>query len=270
MVVDDALLRLIVFVSILAVMFTVERLFPARQLSKEPSAPSQKMRLTGNFGIVFLSGLSARLVFPLGLMGLALFFTEQKIGLFNIINLPEWLVITLSLLLLDMLIYWQHRLFHKIPVLWQLHKVHHADTHVDSSTGLRFHPIEIIASLAIKGLAIFLLGIPAFAVILFEVLLNGFAIFNHANIRLPAKVEAVTRLFLMTQILHRIHHSQLFKESNSNYGFSVIWWDRLFGSYSAEATKPDLEIDIGISEFPEAKDNAHLWGLLVMPFKRKK
>ncbi|MEG3755276.1 sterol desaturase family protein [Psychromonas arctica] len=268
--VDDAQLRLIIFISILAVMFTVERLFPARQLPTKSNAPSKRMRLIGNFGIVFISGLSARLIFPLGLMSLALFFTEQKIGLFNLIELPGWLVVTLSLLFLDMLIYWQHRLFHKIPLLWQLHKVHHADTHVDSSTGLRFHPLEIIASLVIKGVAIFVLGIPAFAVILFEVLLNGFAIFNHANIRLPAKVEAVTRLVLMTQILHRIHHSQLFKESNSNYGFSVIWWDRLFGSYSAQATKPDLEIDIGITEFPDAKDNAHLWGLLVMPFKRKK
>jgi len=116
---------------------------------------------------------------------------------------------------------------------------------------------------------VFILGIPAFAVILFEVLLNGFALFNHANIRLPKKVEAVTRLILMTQILHRIHHSQLFKESNSNYGFSVIWWDRLFGSYSAKASKPDLEIDIGIKEFPDAKDNANLLGLLIMPFKKK-
>ena len=267
---DDGLIRLIVFITILAVMFTVERLFPARQLSTKSATPSQKMRLTGNFGIVFISGLAARLVFPLGLTGLAFIFTEQQWGLFNIVELPGWLIVVLSLLILDMLIYWQHRLFHKIPLLWQLHKVHHADTHVDSSTGLRFHPLEIIASLVIKGIAIFIFGIPAFAVILFEVLLNGFALFNHANIRLPAKVEAVTRLILMTQILHRIHHSQLFKESNSNFGFSVIWWDRLFGSYSAQATKPDLEIDIGITEFPEARDNANLWGLLIMPFKQKK
>jgi sterol desaturase/sphingolipid hydroxylase (fatty acid hydroxylase superfamily) len=154
-------------------------------------------------------------------------------------------------------------------LLWQLHKVHHADTHVDTSTGLRFHPIEIVASLFIKAIAVIVLGIPAFAVILFEVLLNGFALFNHANVRLPRKVEKFTRLILMTQILHRIHHSQLFKESNSNYGFSVIWWDRLFGSYSASATKPDSQIDIGIKEFPDAKDNAPLISLLRMPFKSK-
>ncbi|WP_025564910.1 sterol desaturase family protein [Psychromonas sp. SP041] len=267
---DDALVRLSIFFTILIVMFGLEQLFPARPLRKDAQAPTQKTRLIGNFGLVFLSGLSARLVLPLGLTGFALYVTELQLGLFNVIDLPYWLTITLSLLLLDMLIYWQHRLFHKVPLLWQLHKVHHADTHVDASTGLRFHPLEIVASIFIKAIAVILLGVPAFAVILFEVLLNGFALFNHANIRLPKKVEAVTRLILMTQILHRIHHSQLFKESNSNYGFSVIWWDRLFGSYSAEATKPDLEIDIGITEFPAAKDNANLLGLLFMPFKRKK
>jgi len=267
--IDDTFIRLGIFISILAIMITLEQTFPARQLSTKKQAPTKTTRLIGNFGIVFISGLSARLALPIGLTGLALYFTEQQWGLFNLINLPSWLTTTLSLLLLDMLIYWQHRLFHKIPLLWQLHKVHHADTHVDASTGLRFHPLEIVASIFVKAIAVLLLGVPAFAVILFEVLLNGFALFNHANIRLPQKVEAFTRLILMTQILHRIHHSQLFKESNSNYGFSVIWWDRLFGSYSAEATKPDLEIDIGIKEFPESKDNANLLGLLFMPFKRK-
>ena len=268
--IDDTFIRLGIFISILAIMIILEQTFPARQLSTKKQAPTKTTRLIGNFGIVFLSGLSARLVLPIGLAGFALYCTEQQWGLFNLIHLPSWLTIVLSLLLLDMLIYWQHRLFHKIPLLWQLHKVHHADSHVDASTGLRFHPLEIVASIFIKAIAVMLLGVPAFAVILFEVLLNGFALFNHANIRLPKKVEAVTRLILMTQILHRIHHSQLFKESNSNYGFSVIWWDRLFGSYSAEATKPDLEIDIGIKEFPDAKDNANLLGLLTMPFKRKR
>lgn len=267
---DDALIRLGIFFTILAVMIGWEHAFPARQLPTTKTAPTKTTRLIGNFGIVFISGLSARLALPLGLTGFALYCTEQQWGLFNLVQLPGWVTISFSLLLLDMLIYWQHRLFHKVPLLWQLHKVHHADLHVDASTGLRFHPLEIVASLFIKAIAIMTLGIPAYAVILFEVLLNGFALFNHANIRLPKKVEKITRLILMTQILHRIHHSQLFKESNSNYGFSVIWWDRLFGSYSAQATKPDLEIDIGITEFPDAKDNANLWGLLTMPFKHKK
>ena len=168
-----------------------------------------------------------------------------------------------------MIVYWQHRLFHKVPILWRLHKVHHADAHVDSSTALRFHPIEIIASIGVKATAVFILGVPAIAVILFEVLLNGFAIFNHANIRLPKTMEKLIRPVLVTQVLHRIHHSQLYKESNCNFGFSVIWWDRLFGSYADSATKSDAEIDIGLTEYPDAKDNAHLWGLLAMPFKRK-
>ena len=265
---DSAQIRLLVFFSVLVIMIALELAFPARKLRTDKLAPSKSMRLFGNAGLLFLSGLSARLILPLGLTSVALYVNEQKIGLFNIIDLPGWLIITLSLLLLDILIYWQHRLFHKIPLLWQLHKVHHADTHVDATTGLRFHPIEIIISLFIKATFIIILGIPAFAVILFEVLLNGFALFNHANIRLPNKIEKVARLILMTQILHRIHHSTLFKESNSNYGFSVIWWDRLFSSYSAQATKPDLEIDIGINEFPAAKDNANLLGLLFMPFNK--
>lgn len=267
---NDAAIRLLIFLGILGIMVAFELSFPARKLRTDKQAPTQKTRLLGNFGLVFLSGLSARLVLPIGLAGIALYCNEQQWGLFNLINLPSWLTITLSLLLLDMLIYWQHRLFHKVPLLWQLHKVHHADTHVDASTGLRFHPIEIVASLFIKAIAVLILGIPAFAVILFEVLLNGFALFNHANIRLPRKVEKYTRLILMTQILHRIHHSQLFKESNSNYGFSVIWWDRLFGSYSDRATKPDANIDIGIKEFPDAKDNAPLLNLLKMPFIRNR
>lgn len=267
--IDEPLLRPALFLSILFVMIVLEYCFPARKLAAKPQSPTQKLRIIGNLGLIILSGLLARFILPLGLAGFAAYCTEQQWGLFQQSNLPTWLVITICLLLLDMMIYWQHRLFHKVPLLWRLHKVHHADPHVDASTGLRFHPLEIIASIAIKMMAIFLLGVPVIAVILFEILLNSFALFNHTNIRLPKKIEAIARYFLMTQILHRIHHSQLMNESNSNFGFSVIWWDRLFGSYTDVAKKPDLEIDIGLSEYPHAQQNSHLWGLLIMPFKRK-
>ena len=270
MIIDDTFIRVGIFFTILATMMLIELCFPARQLPNKQHSPTQSTRLLGNFGLIIISGFTSRLILPIGLAGFALYCADQQWGLFNLLQLPVWLNIALSLLLLDMLIYWQHRLFHKVPLLWKLHQVHHADAHVDTSTGLRFHPLEIVASIAIKGIAVFVLGVPAVAVILFEVLLNGFALFNHANIRLPRKVEKVTRLILMTQILHRIHHSQLYKESNCNFGFSVIWWDRLFGSYAASATKPDSKIDIGLAEYPDAKDNANLWGLLMMPFTRKK
>ena len=268
MTLDDTSIRLIVFFSVLLLMIILELCFPARRLSAELQA-AQSSRLLGNYGILIISNFISKLVLPLGLASFAMYAANQHWGLFNTQQVPTWLSIIVSVLLLDMLIYWQHRLFHKIPLLWHLHKVHHADPHVDVSTALRFHPIEIVASIFVKMGAVFILGVPAIAVILFEVLLNGFAIFNHANIRLPKKVEAVARYLLMTQILHRIHHSQLYQESNSNFGFSVIWWDRLFGSYIDEATKPDEQIDIGLAEYPEIKENAQLLGLLAMPFKRK-
>jgi sterol desaturase/sphingolipid hydroxylase (fatty acid hydroxylase superfamily) len=153
-------------------------------------------------------------------------------------------------------------------MLWRLHRVHHADAHVDTSTGLRFHPIEIVLSILVKLFAVIALGIPAIAVLIFEITLNGLALFNHANIRLPSVIEKPLRLILMTQILHRIHHSKVVSETNSNYGFSVIWWDKLFGSYKSEAKKSDETLDIGLIEYPLEKQNAKLFGLLLMPFKK--
>jgi len=268
--IDNTSLRFLVFITILIVMILFERRFPARTLTTKKRAPTQLMRLIGNWGLVIISGIVSRLILPAGLAGFAFYCSEQQWGVLNIIHLPDWLTILFSLALLDMLIYWQHRLFHKVPLLWRLHQVHHADPHIDSSSALRFHPIEIILSLIIKGGAVVIMGIPAFAVILFEVLLNGFAIFNHANIRLPRKSELILRQIIVTQVLHRIHHSQIVRESNCNFGFSVIWWDKLFGSYAGIASKADNNIDIGLAEYPDAKQNAHLWGLLVMPFQKKK
>lgn len=210
-----------------------------------------------------------RLVVPVGLTAVALYNQQHGIGLFNIIHLPSIITIVLSLLLLDIVIYWQHRLFHRVPILWRLHKVHHADAHVDTSTGLRFHPIEIVLSILVKLVTVSVLGAPAIAILIFEITLNGLAMFNHANIRLPPAIEKPLRLVLMTQILHRIHHSQRVSETNSNYGFSVIWWDWIFGSYKSDAKKPDNEIDISLREYPSPKQNASLWGLFVMPFKGK-
>ncbi|MBO1517697.1 sterol desaturase family protein [Psychrobacter halodurans] len=254
--------RLGFFLSILVIMMLIEWRMPAR------TAPiKNRKRWFANFGLVFASSVIARLAVPVGLTAVALYNQQHGIGLFNIIDLPSFLVIVLSLILLDIIIYWQHRLFHRVPILWRLHKVHHADAHIDASTGLRFHPIEIVLSILVKLVAVSLLGVPAIAVLIFEIALNGLAMFNHANIRLPPAIEKPARLVLMTQILHRIHHSQRGSETNSNYGFSVIWWDWIFGSYKGQAHKSDNELDIGLKEYPSAKQNASLWGLLVMPFK---
>jgi sterol desaturase/sphingolipid hydroxylase (fatty acid hydroxylase superfamily) len=270
MIDDIAAIRLAVFLTILALMFSLETLFPARPLAKNAHTANMATRWLGNVGLLVIAAVMARLLLPLGLAGFAVYSSQQQWGLLHYTALPLWLNIGISLLLLDLLIYWQHRLFHRIPLLWRLHKVHHADRHVDSSTALRFHPFEILASIGVKALAILLLGIPAEAVVLFEILLNGFAIFNHANIRLPGVVEKAARYVVVTQALHRIHHSQRMAESNTNFGFSVIWWDRLFGTYTHTASQPDNQIDLGLTDCPNVKQNAWLPGLLWLPFTNTK
>ena len=255
--------RLGCFVSILVLMMLLEWYKPARV-----SPIKSSRRWLANFGLVFISSVIARLAVPIGLTAVALYNQQHGIGLFNHLALATPVVVVLSFLLLDVLIYWQHRLFHKVPLLWRLHRVHHADAHVDTSTGLRFHPLEIVLSILAKLIAISVLGVPPIAVLIFEIALNGLALFNHANIRLPQRIEKPLRLILITQILHRIHHSQVVSETNSNYGFSVVWWDKIFGSYKDAALKADRDIDIGLIEYPSAKQNASLWGLLSMPFKK--
>jgi sterol desaturase/sphingolipid hydroxylase (fatty acid hydroxylase superfamily) len=259
----DASLRLSIFFIILLTMLVLESCFPARK-----SKLTKRVRWLGNFSLLIISSVVARLLVPIGVTGIALYASSQGLGLFNNINLPNWLIITLSVLLLDLMIYWQHRIFHLVPMLWRFHKVHHADSHIDASTGLRFHPIEILLSILLKGLAVLLLGVPAIAVIIFEVALNGFALFNHANIRLPRWLEYPLRTILITQVLHRIHHSQVVEETNSNYGFSVSWWDRLFGSYKSQAKKSDEDLDIGLKSYKADNKTATLLSLLKMPFDK--
>jgi sterol desaturase/sphingolipid hydroxylase (fatty acid hydroxylase superfamily) len=259
----DASLRLSIFFIILLTMLVLESFFPARK-----SKLTKRVRWLGNFSLLIISSVVARLLVPIGVTGIALYASSQGLGLFNNINIPNWLIITLSVLLLDLMIYWQHRIFHLVPMFWRFHKVHHADSHIDASTGLRFHPIEILLSILLKGLAVLLLGVPAIAVIIFEVALNGFALFNHANIRLPRWLEYPLRAILITQVLHRIHHSQVVEETNSNYGFSVSWWDRLFGSYKSQAKKPDEDLDIGLKNYKADNKTATLLSLLKMPFDK--
>jgi sterol desaturase/sphingolipid hydroxylase (fatty acid hydroxylase superfamily) len=260
----DASFRLSIFFIILLLMLILESYFPARK-----SKLKKPVRWLGNYLLLILSSVVARLLIPMGVAGIALFASTQGIGLFNLLNLPNWISITCSILLLDLMIYWQHRVFHLVPMLWRFHKVHHADSHIDASTGLRFHPIEIALSILLKALAVLILGVPATAVIIFEVALNGFALFNHANIRLPRWLERPLRTVLITQVLHRIHHSQVVNETNSNYGFSVSWWDRIFGSYKSQAKKSDEDLDIGLKSYPANNKNANVLTLLKMPFTQR-
>jgi sterol desaturase/sphingolipid hydroxylase (fatty acid hydroxylase superfamily) len=281
--VDNAsIIRLSVFLGIFAFMAILEALFPARN-----AVLNRKTRWVGNLSMVVLGALVSRVLLPATLVGVSIWAQQESVGLFNLVTaktestLPSTAqmnnaqysnalfvgIVVVSVLLLDMLIYWQHRLFHTVPFLWRFHKMHHADSHVDTTTGLRFHPVEIAISLGVKALAVAILGIPAIAIVIFEVALNGFALFNHANVRLPQKWDDRIGWVLITQRLHRIHHSQAKTESNSNYGFSVSWWDRLFNSFTPRAKQSDETLSIGQRDVPATKDNASIRALLLQPFK---
>jgi sterol desaturase/sphingolipid hydroxylase (fatty acid hydroxylase superfamily) len=285
---NTAVIRLSVFLGVFVLMAVLEALLPARE-----AVLSRKTRWLGNLSMVVMGALVSRILLPATLVGVSLWAQQKGIGVFNVLldavpadasssnqllNSGEPLnnsstyfvhiaIVTLSVLLLDMLIYWQHRLFHTVPMLWRFHKMHHADSHVDTTTGLRFHPVEIAMSLGIKAAAVVMLGVPAIAIVIFEVALNGFALFNHANIRLPQKWDDRIGLVLITQRLHRIHHSQAKNESNSNYGFSVSWWDRLFKSFTPRAKQSDETLSIGQQDVPAVKENASIRALLLQPFK---
>lgn len=285
---NTAVIRLSVFLGVFVLMAVLEALLPARE-----AVLSRKTRWLGNLSMVVMGALVSRILLPATLVGVSLWAQQKGIGVFNVLldavpadasssnqllnsgeplnNSSTYLVhiaiVTLSVLLLDMLIYWQHRLFHTVPMLWRFHKMHHADSHVDTTTGLRFHPVEIAMSLGIKAAAVVILGVPAIAIVIFEVALNGFALFNHANVRLPQKWDDRIGLVLITQRLHRIHHSQAKNESNSNYGFSVSWWDRLFKSFTRRAKQSDETLSIGQQDVPAVKENASIRALLLQPFK---
>lgn len=260
---NAAFVRIAAFLGIFALMAILEAWRPARQ-----SLLGRKTRWTGNLAMVVFGAVCSKIVLPASLVGVALWANDAEVGFFNHVAMANELVIALCILLLDMVIYWQHRLFHKIPLLWRIHKMHHADSHVDTTTGLRFHPIEIVISLFVKATVVVLFGVPATAVVVFEVGLNGFALFNHANIRLPQKWDDRLGVLLITQRLHRIHHSQKMAESNSNFGFSVSWWDRLFGSFKSRASQSDQDILIGQKDYPASEQNAGIVALLKMPFSR--
>jgi sterol desaturase/sphingolipid hydroxylase (fatty acid hydroxylase superfamily) len=259
-------LRLTIFLSVFAVMALLEAYKPARE-----AVLNRKQRWMGNLSMVVLGAVVARLLLPATLLGLSSWAASEGVGLFNSIGgvLPFAVVVILCVLIQDVVIYWQHRLFHTVPVLWRIHKMHHADSHVDTTTGLRFHPIEIALSLCIKAAVVVLFGVPALAIVIFEIALNAFSLFNHANIRLPEKWDKRVSTILVTQRLHRIHHSQAKQHSNTNYGFSVTWWDKLFNSFTSQSRVNDATFEIGQKDIPAVKENASVLALLKQPFNHK-
>ncbi|WP_137123635.1 sterol desaturase family protein [Roseomonas sp. HF4] len=257
---QEPVIRLSAFAAVLLAMALLEHAFPRR-----PQRLAWR-RWPSNLGLVALSSVLLRLVAPAGAVGVALWAESQGLGLFRWLDAPFWAAAPMAVLLLDLIIYLQHRVFHAVPVLWRLHRVHHADPELDASSGLRFHPVEILLSLGIKAVAVMALGAPAEAVLAFEVLLNATAMFSHANLALPAWVDRPLRWVLVTPDMHRVHHSEIERETNSDFGFCLSVWDRIFGTYIAEPAKGQLGMVIGIDGF-RADREQRIDRLLVQPFK---
>jgi sterol desaturase/sphingolipid hydroxylase (fatty acid hydroxylase superfamily) len=233
-------------------------------LPKRKRSVSRRKRWPGNFGIAILDSLLVRIFLPTGAVGLALFVGKQGWGLFNSVAWPMAAEVTVSILILDAAIYFQHRLFHGVPVLWRLHRMHHADLDVDATTGNRFHPIEILLSIGIKFGVIAAVGASGPSVLLFEILLNATSLFNHANLRMPAWLEPVLRWMVVTPDMHRVHHSIHRDETNSNYGFNLPIWDRIFRTYRAQPRDGHEAMTLGIQEFRDEKE-LKLWRLVAQP-----
>ena len=256
----EPVIRISFFFGILLFMAIWERLGPRR-----PLTTSRSIRWYSNLSLVFLDTLTVRLLLPTQAVGVALSAGKHGWGILNNAGLPNWVGIALGILILDLIIYLQHAMFHAIPAFWRLHRVHHTDLDFDVTTGVRFHPIEILLSMGIKMAAVVVLGSSAVAVILFEVLLNATSMFNHGNIRLPDRTDRVLRLLVVTPEMHRVHHSVVTKELSSNFGFNFPWWDRLLGTYKAQPTRGHEGMIIGLSQFRNPKFLTLPW-LIVIPF----
>ncbi len=254
-------LRMGFFFGMLALVGLWEVLAPRRALTV-----SKAVRWTNNLGLVFFNSFVARLVFPAAAVGVAAFAAEQGWGLLNHYPVPSALAVAIAIVAMDFVIWLQHVMVHAVPVLWRLHRVHHADPDFDVTTGARFHTLEILLSLLIKFATIVVLGPPVVAVVIFEILLNATAMFNHGNVRLPARLDRVLRWFVVTPDMHRVHHSVEDDEANSNFGFNLPWWDRLFGTYRDQPRAGHEAMTIGIHGYREPKQVSWLPGMLALPF----
>ncbi|MDX5362630.1 MAG: sterol desaturase family protein [Pseudazoarcus pumilus] len=259
---SEPVIRLGFFVGVFAAVALWEVFAPRRALTL-----GRAMRWASNLGIVALNTLIVRLLFPAAAVGVAAFCAAEGWGLLNHFAVPVWLAVVLAVIALDFVIWLQHVLVHAVPVLWRLHRVHHADLDYDVTTGGRFHPLEIVLSMLIKFAAIALLGAPVVAVVIFEVLLNATSMFNHGNLRLPAGLDRVLRWFVVTPDMHRVHHSVHPDETNSNYGFNLPWWDRLFGTYRARPRDGHEGMTIGLHEYRDPQVADRLPGMLMIPFR---
>jgi sterol desaturase/sphingolipid hydroxylase (fatty acid hydroxylase superfamily) len=252
------------YAAVFAAMALWEWWAPRRQLTA-----GRKPRWAGNLGILAIDIVAVRLLIPTTVVGVALVAAERGWGLYPLLGLPYWAAVIAGAVVLDLTIYLQHVVFHYVPWLWRLHRMHHADVDIDVTTGLRFHPLEILLSLGIKIAAVLALGVPALAVLIFEVLLNATSMFNHSNVKLPPWLDRLARWIVVTPQMHQVHHSVERAETDSNFGFNLPWWDRLFGTYRAEPKAGEKNIVIGLPDFRDAKEQ-RITSLLTQPFRKDK
>ena len=256
----EATIRLAFFSGIFAIVALSEVLSARR-----PLTTSKGNRWFANIGIVIINTVLLRFLFPAGAVGMSLWVEREGWGVFNHLQSPFWLEVVLSIMFLDFIIYLQHVMFHAVPILWRLHMMHHADMDFDVTTGTRFHPIEIIISIFIKISAIIVIGASPLSVIIFEILLNGTAMFNHGNLFIHLGVDRRLRLFVVTPDMHRVHHSVFPSETNSNFGFNLPWWDRLMGTYRAQPSRGHDDMTIGLNQFRDPS-RLTLTRILALPF----
>ncbi|MEL7296078.1 MAG: sterol desaturase family protein [Pseudomonadota bacterium] len=257
----ESLLRIVCFLCLLTLFAWLERRAPRRQRRSDMTS------LVANLSMPVIGTVAARALLPLAPVAVSLLAADAGIGLLNLLEVATWLAALISFFLLDMAIYWQHRLMHRVPLLWRLHRMHHSDTHVDVTTGVRFHPAEILLSLAFKCALVLALGAPAIAVLAFELVLSSASLFNHSNLALSTGWDQRIRWLLVTPDMHRVHHSICVDETDSNFSFSFSFWDRLFSTYKAQPIAPHQSMSLGLDQFRESKDQTTM-ALLRQPINK--
>ena len=257
----EVIIRLVFFFGILLIMALWEFAAPRRRLTV-----SKALRWINNLGIVFLDSFLVRIIFPAAAVGMAAFAQEHEWGLFNHFQVSYSLAVALSVVVMDFVIYLQHVIFHAIPIFWRIHRMHHADLDFDVTTGIRFHPFEIILSMLIKFAVVVVIGPPVLGVIIFEVLLNATSMFNHGNVRILRSLDRILRWIIVTPEMHRVHHSVVYYETNSNFGFNLPLWDRFLGTYRDQPRMGHEGMTIGLRDFQDTKRCVILPGMLAIPF----
>ena len=261
---NEPTIRLAVFLGLFGILGLTEWLRPRRKLT----APKGSRWFT-NIAIVIIDSVVVRLIFPAAMVGVALWAAQNEYGLFNLVSAPVWIAGLVSIVVLDFAVWFSHLLSHKVPLFWRFHRMHHSDVDIDVSTAIRFHPIEIVLSMIYKVGWVIVLGAPAWAVILFEIILNGVAMFNHSNTKLPLWLDRLARMIIVTPDMHRVHHSTIPTETDSNYGFNFPFWDKMFGTYIPQPREGHDDMSIGIAEWQDERPTKLGWALSV-PFIKQK